>query len=126
MNINQIKSNLKMNKFYFCNYSFQRDSMVNDGEFDINLTKNIQKIADHTYEVELVTIIEKEDMKLEIVAKAEFIYEAEDYSREESLIETNTVAIMFPFIRSQVSLMTSQPGMTPIVLPAINAKKLIS
>lgn len=43
--------------------------------------------------------------------------------REEAIINANTVAIMFPFIRSQVTLLTSQPGMTPIVLSAINTQK---
>ena len=49
---------------------------------------------------------------------------SDDYSREASIINTNTVAIMFPFIRSQVTLLTSQPGMIPIILPAINTQKL--
>lgn len=30
----------------------------------------------------------------------------------------------YSFIRSQITLMTSQPGMTPIVLPTINTAKL--
>ena len=55
--------------------------------------------------------------------KAHFVYEAETYEKEESIIKTNTVAIMFPFIRSQVTLLTTQPGMTPIVLPPINTTK---
>lgn len=36
------------------------------------------------------------------------------------LSEKNTVAILFPFVRSQMAVLTSQPGMEPIVLPAIN------
>jgi len=32
--------------------------------------------------------------------------------------------MLFPFIRNQVTLMTSHPGMTPIVLPTINTAKL--
>lgn len=62
-------------------------------------------------------------MKLELIAQADFLYESDDYSREEAIINANTVAIMFPFFRSQVTLLTSQPGMTPIVLPAINTQK---
>jgi len=124
MNLNKVKSNLKMNKFYFKNYSFERLAVIEDGEYDINLEREINKIAEHTYEVTLTTDIVKHDIKLNVVAKAEFLYEAEEYSREKSLVETNTVAIMFPFVRSQVTLMTSQPGMVPIVLPAINVTKL--
>jgi cysteine sulfinate desulfinase/cysteine desulfurase-like protein len=55
--------------------------------------------------------------------KAKNVVEAETYEKEESIIKTNTVAIMFPFIRSQVTLLTTQPGMTPIVLPPINTTK---
>ena len=61
-------------------------------------------------------------MNIELVAEAQFLYESDDYSKE--VINTNTVAIMFPFIRSQVTLLTSQPGMVPIILPAINTHKL--
>lgn len=42
------------------------------------------------------------------------------------LLEKNTIAIMFPYIRSYISSITTQPGMTPIVLPAINIVALIN
>ncbi len=124
MNINQVKSNLKMNNFYFSNYSFERQSVIEDGEYNIDLEKSITKVEEHIYNVSLKTTINKTDMKLEIISNAQFIYEAEEYSKEKSIIDTNTVAIMFPFVRSQVTLMTSQPGMTPVVLPTINTAKL--
>ena len=41
------------------------------------------------------------------------------------LIKVNTVAIMFPFIRSQISLLTTQPGLEPILLPPININALM-
>ena len=40
-------------------------------------------------------------------------------------MKKNTVAIMFPFIRSQVSILTTQPGMIPIVMPPININALV-
>lgn len=124
MNINEIKSNLQMKTFYFSDYSFSRNPVIEDGEFNINLQKEIDVIGDHEYKVVLTTTIEKEDMRLELKAQAEFLYESDDHSREEAIINANTVAIMFPFIRSQVTLLTSQPGMAPIVLPPINTQKL--
>lgn len=87
------------------------------------MKKSIDKIAAHTYNVTLNLEISKEDMSLNVIAKARFTYEADDYAREKAIIEKNTVAIMFPFVRSQVSLLTTQPGMTPIVLPPINTAK---
>ena len=123
MDINKIKSNLQMKNFYFSNCSFIRGAIVEDGEFNMNLQKEISSIGNHEYRVVLITSVEKEDMRLELIAQADFLYESDDYSREEAIINANTVAIMFPFIRSQVTLLTSQPGMTPIVLPAINTQK---
>ncbi len=32
---------------------------------------------------------------------------------------------MFPFVRSYITLLTTQPGMEPIVLPAINVLSLV-
>jgi preprotein translocase subunit SecB len=123
MDINKIKSNLKMNNFYFSEYSFKREPVIQDGGYNIDLKKEIQHIGNHEYDVSLKTTIKKQDMELIVVANAQFIYEAEDYAREEGIINANTVAIMFPFVRSQVTLMTSQPGMTPVVLPTINTAK---
>ena len=124
MDIKDIKSNLQMKNLYFSKFSFVRDKVIKNGELNADIKKNIISIGDHEYNVILTTTIEKDDMNIELVAEAQFLYESEDYSREESIINTNTVAIMFPFIRSQVTLLTSQPGMTPIILPPINTQKL--
>ena len=124
MDIKDMRSNLQMKDFYFSRFSFARDKVIKDGELNVDLQKNIISKGDHEYNIILTTTIEKDDMNIELVAEAQFLYESDDYSREESIINTNTVAIMFPFIRSQVTLLTSQPGMIPIILPAINTKKL--
>jgi len=99
-------------------------SDIKNGELNADIKKGIIPIGNHEYNVILTTKIEKDDMNIELVAEAQFLYESEDHSREESIINTNTVAIMFPFIRSQVTLLTSQPGMAPIILPPINTQKL--
>lgn len=124
MDIKDMRSNLQMKDFYFSRFSFVRDKVIKDGELNVDLQKNIISKGDHEYNIILTTTIEKDDMNIELVAEAQFLYESDDYSREESIININTVAIMFPFIRSQVTLLTSQPGMIPIILPAINTQKL--
>ena len=124
MDIKDMRSSLQMKDFYFSRFSFVRDKVIKDGELNVDLQKNIISKGDHEYNIILTTTIEKDDMSIELVAEAQFLYESDDYSREESIINTNTVAIMFPFIRSQVTLLTSQPGMIPIILPAINTQKL--
>ena len=40
------------------------------------------------------------------------------------LIKENGVAILFPYLRSEITLLTTQPGFQPIVLPAVNIAKM--
>ena len=40
-------------------------------------------------------------------------------------LKANAVAVMFPYLRSQVTLLTTQPNILPIVLPTININKLL-
>ena len=42
------------------------------------------------------------------------------------MLEKNTLAIMFPYLRSYISIITTQPGMNPIVLPAMNIIALVN
>lgn len=67
--------------------------------------------------------IDSKDFYVTVIANAKFIYEAESYEQEAVIIKKNTIAIMFPFVRSQISLLTTQPGMMPVVLPPINTAK---
>lgn len=63
------------------------------------------------------------EVTLEAIFECKFAGIPEDV--KETLIKKNTLAIMFPYMRSQITLMTSQPNMQPIVLPAINISAFI-
>lgn len=125
MDINNVKSELRMEDFYFVEASIKRKKDISKGEYTADLQSEIKNIADHQYRVILTLRIEKEELKICVVASADFtnLSSELEYELEKKVIRVNTVAIMFPFIRSQVTLLTSQPGMTPIVLPAINTAK---
>ena len=123
MEISKMKSDLRMDNFYFSECSVERSCKVENGEYKADLQRDILKTEEHQFDVKLKLTIEKEDLSVVVVAHAHFVYEAAEYEMEESIIKTNAVAIMFPFMRSQVTLLTTQPGMSPIVLPPINTKK---
>ena len=120
MNIEEMKSNLQMKNLYFSRCTFERSDSLDKGEIEMTLAKRINKTGEHEYDVALKLNAGKADMQLEIVANAVFVYEADSYEDEQEIIEHNTVAIMFPYVRSQATLMTSQPGMQPIIVPPIN------
>ena len=43
---------------------------------------------------------------------------------ESKRLKPNAIAIIFPYLRSQISLLTTQPNMLPVVLPAMNINNL--
>lgn len=125
MEIEKMKSNLRMSHLYFSECSVIRGRDVKEGKYQADLKRDIRKTEEHEYDIELCLSIKKDDLTVSVKAYAHFLYEADEYSKEEDIIKDNTVAIMFPFIRSQVTLLTTQPGMMPIVLPPINTQKFI-
>mgnify|MGYP001084591257 FL=1 len=128
MDINKMKSDLKMENFHFVECSITRNSVIENGSLSFDLKKEISELANGSYNVTLTLTITKEqdDLNVKVVASALFFMDNSDVELVRSIMETNTVAIMFPFIRSQVSLLTTQPGLTPIVLPPINTAKFKS
>lgn len=125
MDIYKMKSDLKMENFHFAECTVKRGKVIDNGPMLIDLQKEITELEEHSYSVALTLTIRKEndDLNVKVVAAAEFSINIGDAELTRTIVETNTVAIMFPFIRSQVSLLTTQPGMTPIVLPPINTAK---
>ncbi len=125
MDIESMKSQLRIEHFFFSKCLVERELHVADGKLETSVTKKIQQVGEgeHRYDVTLQLNFGKEDVYVEIVANARFVLEADDYSSEQEIIEHNTVAIMFPYLRSQATLLTSQPGMAPVVLPLINTNK---
>ena len=128
MDIKKIQSDLKMEKFYFKECSITRDTVIESGPYSFDLQKDVSELTDGTYSVVLTLRINKEqgDMAVKVVAAATFSLENDDAEFVNTIMNKNTIAIMFPFIRSQVSLLTTQPGMTPIILPPINTAKFKS
>lgn len=125
MNIEKIKSELKMESFYFLECFISRNAIIENGALTMDLEKEINELDDGKYSVKLTLIVnkEKKDLNVRVVAEGMFSMDNSDAELVRSIMNTNAVAIMFPFIRSQVSLLTTQPGMTPIIIPPINTTK---
>lgn len=46
--------------------------------------------------------------------------------REDSIIQQNAVAIVMPYFRSEVSILTAQPGVESVVLPPFNIIEMMN
>lgn len=131
MQENSSFSTLKMHHIVFDNLSFTRKGFQNresdDIQFHINASIGERK-EDSTYKVTLEVIADKEE---EYTASAKisgfFRFESDNLSPDlkENILKKNTVAILFPYIRSQLALLTAQPETTPITIPPMNINALI-
>ena len=127
---NNMQSVLKMNKIVFDKISFERLGLASKEELNLEITTNISKRQDaDIYRVVLCLKGKKpEEYTLEINLVGFFSFDNEetlDESKKNDLISKNAVAIMMPYLRSEVSLLTAQPGVECVVLPPFNINKMM-
>ena len=124
------ESSIKMLDLYFSELSFKNNRRTTE---PTNLKCNNSVDYDYDLEdktkvmVKLKTILESTNDTINILVETigEFSIPLNLPEEErESIAKNNTLAIMFPFVRSEITLLTSQPGLMPVVLPPLNITKL--
>ncbi len=126
----QVRSTLHLDRLLFEKIEFKRLGFASKKEFEGKIQSSVsQKQGTDIYRVTLELDGNKPDeYHLEICLTGYFSFEPEeDFSDEQrdALISKNTIAIMMPYLRSQVSLLTAQPGVECVVLPAFNINKML-
>ena len=126
-----IKSILKMEKLVFDKISFNREGFKNKNQINFELeTRFAKNPNNNVYRITLVLKGDKkEEYTFEISLAGFFTFDENadlDDAMKNELITKNTVAIMMPYMRSQVSLLTAQPGMECVVLPAFNINSIVN
>lgn len=93
-----------------------------------SIEKNIKLIDENIYKcsLELKMYDDDESASLDIVVSGVFEIKAKlEPNQQELIITKNTMAILFPYLRSQVTLLTTQPDVEPVNLPVININALL-
>lgn len=126
---NQNKSIMQLTNLYFKNILFSREKLNIDDNLKIFFDHEIRK-NDNDTDVVLSVLINDENnaLKLSVELVGTFAFSnSENVNKNlyDNLINKNAIAILFPYLRSQVTLITSQPNMTPIILPPININTLL-
>lgn len=127
---NNIMSNLVLQELFFDKILFERiEWNRNDNDISFTLSLDIaNKIGEETYKIELSLKGKKdEEFIIELVLVGIFSLEnSEDLNPEfkETIIRENTVAIMLPYMRSQVAILTVQPGLDSVTLPIFNVSSM--
>lgn len=117
---------LKLNALVFDQINFKRLGMKNDNELEFSFSVSIgTNMSDKNLKKISVKVIgeKKEEYSFEIQASGFFSYEG---SADDLMIQQNAVAIVMPYLRSEVSLLTAQPGVDTVVLPPFNIVEMMS
>lgn len=127
--ISDAKSILTLNKTVIDKMSFERFSdNVNkiDENGEITFSHKVTQLGELIFRVTLGVCISSKD-EYEIRAQISGIFSvSEDSALGKKVLANNTIAILFPYLRSQLTLLTSQPGFEPVILPVMNINALMS
>ena len=119
------ESPLVLDKIEIVESTFRKKDEPMDGlELRVQVERNLSKIDDGLFEVLLETTVSDEDEKVFVNVKGRAVFSTQQENMD--ILEKNTIAIMFPYVRSYISIITTQPGMNPIVLPAMNIVAMVN
>ena len=122
---------IQMLDLYFSKFDFKQERGTDSKEYNTSFQIEYAINSEDETKVRVVvdTTVTNEAQSIVLNVQTVGIFKIDkldiDEATYEHLIKANTVAIIFPFIRSQISLLTTQPGMMPVMIPPININALI-
>ena len=120
---------LTLQKLVFDKIEFDRKGFKNANELKFELQVQIGIGEDRTHKVTLVLKGEKQEEYSILISLSGFfkIEKQEEIDDEmvRQLINKNTVAIMMPYLRSELTLLTAQPDTDSAVLPPFNINAMM-
>lgn len=125
-----MKSALRLEKLVFDKLLFEREGFSSEKDFEFNMESQIsQNPSEDIFKVTLVLNGKKPDeYRITISLTGYFSFIADSSLSDEdknNLISKNTLAILMPYIRSEMSLLTAQPEVECVVLPPFNINNLM-
>ena len=119
---------LTLQKMVFDRIEFDRKGFKNNKELEFELQVQIGFDKNSTYKVTLVLNGTKQDEYSIVISLSGFfeidMQEELDKKVVEDLINRNAVAILMPYLRSELTLLTAQPDTDSVVLPPFNINKM--
>jgi preprotein translocase subunit SecB len=116
---------LKLNRYFVEEiHVFIRDHDYHGASGDAKIGVSFEKIDENHGKLRLQAVLgpaEKDPYFLNAVVSG--IFECENFEQgeeTEKLMRNNSIAILYPYLRSLVSVSASIAGLPPVVLPVIN------
>ena len=120
-----IRSVLSIKHFIFNSITFERIGFRNDSqELPTSFSVNVEKQGENNYIVTLDVNVEKKGEFKTDISISGYCEIDDNHPQLDTILRVNAPAILFPYVRAQLSLLTAQPEMRPIVLPVVNFQKI--
>lgn len=127
-NNRNLQSVLNLDKLVFDKIEFNRIGFTSNDELELQIQSNVaQRKDENVYRVTLILKGNKPNEYMFEISLTGFFSIEEDVSDElkDDLISKNSIAILMPYLRSEVSLLTAQPGVECVVLPPFNINNMM-
>lgn len=129
MKMNDYASILQMQELVFDTIEFTRKGFKKDNNVEFKLQIQIGIDEENNYKVTLILRADKKDEYEFLISLSGFFMIENNKNLEDTLkqdlISKNAVAIMMPYLRSEATLLTAQPGTDSVVLPIFNINNMI-
>ncbi|EHL10649.1 hypothetical protein HMPREF9629_00864 [Peptoanaerobacter stomatis] len=127
---NKVQSVLALDELVFDEIEFKRLDFKNDNELQLSFGAKIsENKEDKNKYVTTVEIKGKKEKEYTFAVRLSGYFSVNgdniDNDKKRHLLESNSIAILMPYLRSQISTLTAQPNMDCVVLPVFNVSELL-
>lgn len=124
--LDSVLSDIQMDHVVFDEITFKRKGFKSEGKgVNFNFATGIEKTSENRYTVTVQVNASKEDEYDLLVRVSGYCTIRDDNPKLDVLLNENVVAILFPYIRAEVSILTAQPETDSLVLPVFNIHELV-
>ena len=116
---------LKLNHLLFDEITFNRVNFKSKNDLQVEFGFAFNKRENGEFVSSIRIIGTKKDEYNFVVRASGYFQISEAVEDSDILIQQNAIAIVFPCIRSQISLLTAQPEVDPVILPPMNIAQMV-
>ena len=116
---------LKLNHLLFDEITFNRVNFKSENDLQVEFGFAFNKRENGEFVSSIRVIGTKKDEYNFVVRVSRYFQISETVEDSNILIQQNAIAIVFPYIRSQISLLTAQPEVDPVILPPMNIAQMV-
>ena len=116
---------LKLNHLLFDEITFNSVNFKSENDLQVEFGFAFNKRENGEFVSSIRVIGTKKDEYNFVVRVSGYFQISETVEDSNILIQQNAIAIVFPYIRSQISLLTAQPEVDPVILPPMNIAQMV-